>query len=301
MSARTAARRARLGDTWLAYDDVGSGPPLVLLHGLACGRRMWWRQRRSYARRYRVIAPDLPGHGESGVPDDPAAYSEDGFADRVVALLDGLGLARVNLIGFSMGAGVALSLVARYPERIGALVLSDVGAGSEEPAASAARAQAWARIAREGGIEAFAQAMIESTLVEDYRRRPHGARHMRALILQHSAIGIARTLEGVLARRPGVYARTGALWRIGVPVLVTLGDRDAACARPTPFVAAHVARASLRIQVGAGHMVPLEQPAAYDAAVLEFLDARSADVPRASRSRLIGAIGERKSTSDPGT
>ncbi len=108
----------------LAYSDQGPGPAVVLLHGYPLSRVMWDEQLSGIGSTYRVIAPDLRGHGESPSPD--GVYTMDEMADDVVELVDFLHIDEpIVLGGLSMGGYVALSLVARYPNRVRALVLMD--------------------------------------------------------------------------------------------------------------------------------------------------------------------------------
>src|SRR5574340_545815 len=101
----------------LAYDDSGTGIPVLLIHGFPLSRRMWHPQRMTLtAAGYRVITPDLRGFGESDAPDGP--YSMELFADDLAALLDHLGIERTVVGGMSMGGYVLLNLLERYPERL---------------------------------------------------------------------------------------------------------------------------------------------------------------------------------------
>ena len=115
------------GDTRLAYRVWGSpgAPPLGLLHGLGEGAADWAGVAPAFARRYRVYAPDLRGHGRSG---RPGRYSVELMAADVLGFLDALGLDRVDLIGHSMGGLVGYLLAGDHPERVGRLILEDVAA-----------------------------------------------------------------------------------------------------------------------------------------------------------------------------
>jgi pimeloyl-ACP methyl ester carboxylesterase len=110
-----------VNDVPLYYEESGSGPPLVLLHGLGSSHRDWWRQVEHFRDRYRVITPDLRGHGRSATPDGP--YSIPLFADDVAALLDALDAAPARVVGLSMGGMVAFQLAVSHPEVVKRLVI----------------------------------------------------------------------------------------------------------------------------------------------------------------------------------
>ncbi len=104
--------------TTMAYDDVGSGSPVLLLHSGVCDRRMWRGQVDVLERSHRVVAPDLAGYGDSPLEPGPLSY-----ADEVAGLLDDRGLDRVAVVGSSFGGRVALELAHAHPARVGPLVL----------------------------------------------------------------------------------------------------------------------------------------------------------------------------------
>jgi pimeloyl-ACP methyl ester carboxylesterase len=117
-----------------AYVKAGSGPALLLLHGLGCDHRTWLPVLDSLSRRYTVIAPDLLGHGSSDKPR--ADYSVGGFANGMRDLLTVLGVDRVTVVGHSFGGGVAMQFAYQFPERTERLVL--VGSGGLGPEVSPA-------------------------------------------------------------------------------------------------------------------------------------------------------------------
>jgi pimeloyl-ACP methyl ester carboxylesterase len=114
-----------------SLDDVGMGEPVVLIHGLACGKRMWFHQIRALRERFRVIAYDQRGHGLTDAPADPKHYSPSHLVRDLSGLLDALGIAPASIVGFSLGGGPALGLAASAPHRISRLVLADIGAGAD--------------------------------------------------------------------------------------------------------------------------------------------------------------------------
>jgi pimeloyl-ACP methyl ester carboxylesterase len=122
------------GGVTLAYDDIGprdKGLPIVLLHGFTSNRNENWRRVGWYGalerRHVRFVAFDARGHGESGKPHDPAAYAGSQMIDDLFALMDHLEIPRADVMGYSMGAGLALGAALARPERIRDLIIGGVG------------------------------------------------------------------------------------------------------------------------------------------------------------------------------
>jgi pimeloyl-ACP methyl ester carboxylesterase len=117
----------------LAYDDVGprEGRPVVLVHGFTSNRNENWRRLGWYGaferRRIRCVALDCRGHGESDKPHDPAMYTRAKMADDIIALLDHLGVERADVLGYSMGARLALAAALSNPKRFPLLMLGGIG------------------------------------------------------------------------------------------------------------------------------------------------------------------------------
>lgn len=254
----------------------GRGAPVVLVHGMACGWRSWRSQIRALAPSCRVIAYDQRGHGLSGAPDDPAAYSEEILADDLAALIRGLGLQRPAVVGLSLGGSVALALAARHPGLAGALVLAATGSGSDDVDAARQRTAEWAGIARRDGSAAYAERMLASPLLEGYVRRDgeRARRHMRLLIGRHPAHGLAHVTEHVVGRRRSIYARRAVLQGMSVPTLVICGSRDGSCRRTSAFLADTIPDAEMAWLHGVGHMAPLEAPRRFNAVLRDFLARR---------------------------
>src|SRR5437764_10880073 len=123
-----ARQPALVAGTHLYYESVGSGAPLVLIHGFALDARMWDPQIAPFAERYHVIRYDLRGFGRSALPDG-TAYSAPG---DLKALLEYLGVGEAVIVGLSMGGGVAMSFALTYPEATRALILVDSVLGGWE-------------------------------------------------------------------------------------------------------------------------------------------------------------------------
>ena len=149
MFAIERARSAKLADM-LAYEQLGQGPAVVLLHAFPLDRRMWRPQLSALADAgYCAIAPDLPGFGESKGFD---ARDLADFADSVARLLDGLKIDHATVVGLSMGGYIAIQLSARHAARVSALVLADTRAAADPPEAKKARDANIARAQNEGTL-----------------------------------------------------------------------------------------------------------------------------------------------------
>jgi pimeloyl-ACP methyl ester carboxylesterase len=266
--------RIRLGNNLaVAVSDTGDGPPVVLLHGLACGQRMWFHQIRALRRRFRVVAYDQRGHGQTDAPAVATDYSAAHLARDLVGVLDALEIERAAIVGFSLGGGPALALAASKPERVSRLVLADVGAGADDPVKIEGMARRWGALIGQGEIDELVCEMLRSELFKVYARRsPRRREHMAALIRATPIDGLRFTLSEVLAKRKSLFRLTGVLKSVRVPTLVMVGELDYVCSKASRLLAQAIPGATLKIIENSGHMSPLEQPAAFTAALLEFLE-----------------------------
>ena len=127
------------GGLSIAYDDIqpDAGKTVLLIHGFATSRAENWRRLGWYGaferKGYRVVALDQRGHGESDKPHDPAAYGREALLGDIVGLMDHLGLGRVDLMGYSMGARMALQMALSHRGRIDNLIVGGIGGGMFEP------------------------------------------------------------------------------------------------------------------------------------------------------------------------
>jgi pimeloyl-ACP methyl ester carboxylesterase len=265
-------RRIRVGNLDVAVTDVGTGPPMVLLHGLGCGRRMWFHQIRALRSRFRVIAYDQRGHGETDAPAAATDYSAGHLARDLVGVLDALAIERAAIVGFSLGGGPALALAANKPERVSRLVLADVGAGADDPVKIEAMARRWVTLIGQGAIDELVCDMLRSELFKVYAARSARRReHMAALIRATPIDGLRFTLSEVLAKRKSLFRLTGVLKSVRVPARVLVGEQDYVCTKASRLMAQLIPGAELKVIPHSGHMSPIEQPAAFTAALMDFL------------------------------
>jgi pimeloyl-ACP methyl ester carboxylesterase len=256
-------------DGTISFDDVGAGPPVVLLHAFPLARAMWRPQAEALQDAYRVIAPDLRGFGGSAA--FTGAPSVEQMADDVAALLTDLQVREpVALGGLSMGGYVALAFARRHPGRLRALVLADTKAEADDAEGRANRDRMIA-FARDNPARALIDQMLPRLVSpETAARRPEVLEEVRATASGQAGAGIAAALVALRDRpdaRPSLAAIT-------VPTLVLVGSDDALTppARAEALAAA-IPGARLVTIPGAGHLSNLEQPGHFNAAVHSFLQA----------------------------
>ena len=197
--------RIQVGNLAVAVSDTGDGPPVVLLHGLACGKRMWFHQIRALRRRFRVIAYDLRGHGQTDAPPLATEYSAAHLARDLVGVLDALNIERAAIVGFSLGGGPALALAASKPERVSHLVLADVGAGADDPVKIEGMARRWGALIGQGEIDELVCDMLRSELYKLYARsKARRSEHRAALIAATPIDGLVYAVEA-LAKRKSLF------------------------------------------------------------------------------------------------
>jgi pimeloyl-ACP methyl ester carboxylesterase len=260
----------------LAHAERGTGPVVVLLHGFPLSRALYEHQLNALGSVYRVIAPDLRGHGDSPSPD--GAYTMDEMADDVIELLDGLGIDQpVVLGGLSMGGYVALSLVRRYPRRVRGLILIDTRAAADTPEAARTREETARAVLQAGHAGSIIETMIPRLFGKTtLERHPERVGPMLAVMERTSAKGVAGALRG-MAIRPD---RRAELRSITVPTLVLVGEDDVIS---PPSEAREIAKtlpdARLQVIPSAGHLAPYENPSAVNDAIRRFLNSLDGPTP----------------------
>lgn len=260
--------RARVRGIEMAYDDMGRGSTVVLLHGYPFNRSMWREQVEALKESYRVIAPDLRGHGETTVTDEPATMEE--MARDVAALLDELGIERVALCGLSMGGYVTLAFYRRFPLRARALVLADTRPQADTEEARRKREEQAGQILKEG-MQAIADDFLKKVLTAaTLAEKPEMTARVREMILQTDPQGAASALRGMAARPD----RTALLEEVLAPTLILVGSED----EITPPADSELMRREIRgsrlkVLEGASHLSNLERPAEFNRALLDFLGA----------------------------
>ena len=256
-----------INDIQLAYDDVGSGFPVVLIHGYPFNRSLWNEQVEALASKYRVVTPDLRGFGESDSSAGPATMSR--MAQDVAKLMDQLEIDQAVIGGLSMGGYVALAFVKQFPSRVKALVLADTRAQADTEEGKQTRHQQ-AEKALSEGMAGIADAMLPKLLTpETVSKRPEVVKRVRDMMLKTKPQGAASALLGMAEREDqGEFIST-----IDIPTMIVVGREDAI----TPLgdsetMHSKIQHSRLVVLDNAGHVSNLEQTEHFNYALMKFLE-----------------------------
>jgi len=228
--------------------------PLLLTHGYSASSAMWQPNLPALAVTRRVITWDIRGHGRSASPRDPARYSQALSVADIAAVLDAFGVTRAAIGGLSLGGYLSLAFHDAYPDRVAALLLCDTGPGFRQDAAR----ERWNALAL-ARAEAFERRGLGAlTASPEVRGGPH------------DPTGLALAARGILTQHDGRILES--LASIRVPTLVVVGEHDEPFLGAADYMARKIPGAAKCVIRGAGHAANIDQPAAFDAAVRQFLE-----------------------------
>ena len=258
----------------LHYEDVGEGTPLVFVHEYAGDHRAWEMQLRFFARRYRCIAFTARGYPPSAVPTTAEAYSQDRATDDIAAVITGLGLAPAHVIGLSMGGFATLHLGLRHPHLARSLVAAGVGYGAaaDKRAQFAAETDATIVRIRAEGMERMAAVYGHGpTRLIFEQKDPRGFAEFIAQLAEHSTEGSALTMQGVQRQRPSLFDLKESFARMTLPTFIIAGDEDDPTLEASLYLKRTIPSAALLVMPKCGHTMNLEDPDAFNRAVLDFI------------------------------
>lgn len=252
----------------VGFDEAGAGTPVLLLHGFPHDRTLWTAQLAAPPAGARLIAPDLPGFGDS---ESTAEATLDAWADWSVALLDALAIEQAVVGGLSMGGYLAFAIWRRHPTRVRGLILADTKAGADTLEGQEKR-RAMQALAATSGAAAIAEAMMPGMVGKTTRAsRPQAVAFLDAM-LRRQPVGAIHDALDALRTRPD---STPTLAAIAVPTLIVCGDEDTLTpVKESDAMHAAIADSQLAIIPGAGHASCVEQPAPFNALLAGFLTAR---------------------------
>jgi pimeloyl-ACP methyl ester carboxylesterase len=262
--------KVKSGDAEIFYEVMGDGPAVVLLHAFPVNHNLWRPVAERLALRYRVVLPDLRGHGDSAPGDGPATMEK--HASDLARVCDDAGIGTAFFGGVSIGGYVTFEFWRRFRERMQGFILCDTRAGADSDQVQAGRFQT-AELVEKNGPDAFLDATIPRLMGESTRtNRPDLVQAARDMARKMTVAGIAAVQRGMAVRPDSVPT----LRSISVPALLLYGAEDEA----TPpaegaLIKQHVPHAQLQVVPKAGHMAVFEQQEAAHEILRKFLDENS--------------------------
>jgi pimeloyl-ACP methyl ester carboxylesterase len=256
----------------LHVEVKGEGPAVVLAHGFGGSARNFRPQQRALRESHCVACYDARGHARSPAPEPPGDYTIATLVADFASAAAATGAGRCVAGGLSLGAAIALQFALAHPGRVRALVLASYPAGRGEAGGFSGSAGDFADALEERGLEGAGDEFVwgpRSGLDQG------AAKLVRQGFLEHSARGLAAILRNVLATLPSPDELAPQLAAVEVPALIVAGELDPPSLRASERLATAMPNARLEVVPGAGHVVNLAKPAAFNSLLVDFL----ADLP----------------------
>ena len=258
----------------LFYESAGSGTPIIFVHEFGGNHWSWEPQLNFFARRHHCITFAARGYPPSDIPESVDAYSQARAADDVVEVLNAADIDKAHVVGLSMGGFASLHVALRHPKRALSVVAAGAGYGAEKVHESyfkGVSAQVAENFEKRGAKE-FAPIYAEgASRVQFQEKDPRGWQLFADRLGQHDSRGAANTMRGVQMRRPSLYDLEAEFRALETPVLVMVGDEDDHCLQPGIFLKKTIPACGLSVFPKTGHTLNLEEPAAFNALLAEFI------------------------------
>ena len=268
----------------LAYEEAGTGTPIVFVHEFSGDLRSWEYQVNYFSRRYRCIAFNARGYPPSDVPERASKYSTKLAVDDVAAVLRHLKIPKAHIVGCSMGSQTTLWFGLTYPRMAISLTCIGCGSGSNYATREDQKRAAMANAKRyeEDGLEKVLAGLRKApNRVRLKYKNPRAWDEFGKRFLEHSAKGSANIQRGVQAVRPPITSLGTKIAALKVPTHMVVGDDDVGAIEPSLFVKRTCPVARLSIIPATGHLVNLEEPEIFNRLTEMFL----ADVENGVASR----------------
>jgi len=259
--------KVRSGDAEISYEVQGQGPSVVLLHPFPANHELWMPLAQAVTSKYKLILPDLRGHGDSETGDGPATMQK--HAADIMRVLDDAGVGRAPMAGVSIGGYTLFELWRQDRNRIAALALFNTKAGADTLEARAARLQSASDVL-ERGTEPFFESMVPKLIGKTTREaRPDLVEAARRMMRKMSAADVAAVQTG-MAERPDSMA---TMKTINVPTLIVTGDEDTLTGvSEAELMRQNISGSQLKVIPRAGHYSIWEQPEEAGRVLRQFLD-----------------------------
>jgi 3-oxoadipate enol-lactonase len=260
-------RQINSDDAEIVYRILGEGSPVVLLHPFPVNHEFWLPIAETLSSRYRVVLPDMRGHGDSGVGDGPATMEK--HAADIARVMDDADIGRAPLIGVSIGGYALFEFWRHHRGRVAALGLCNTKAPADSSEVRNGRLQA-ANDVIDRGTELFFQSMVPRVFSRNTREmRPDLVEGALRMMRKMSPEEVAQVQRGMVARPDSV----DLLKTINVPTLLVTGDDDILTgANEAELMRQHIPNSQLRVIPKAGHYSPWEQPEEVSRILRQFLD-----------------------------
>ncbi len=262
--------RVRSGDAEICYEILGDGPPVVLLHPFPANRELWKPAAQLLISKYRVILPDLRGHGDSDVGEGPATMEK--HAADLIRVLDDADIGRSPFVGVSIGGYALFEFWRRYRGRVAGLMFCNTKAGPDNAEGRATRLKA-AEEVLERGTDQFFESTVKKLLGKTtLDSRPDLAEGALRMMKKMSPQDVAMVQRG-MAERPDSIP---TLKTINVPTIIVTGDEDSMTGvAEAQLMHQNIGGSEMKVVAKAGHYSPWEQPEEVGRIVRQFLDSIS--------------------------
>jgi pimeloyl-ACP methyl ester carboxylesterase len=257
----------------LYVEKTGEGTPVVFVHEFAGDFRNWESQVRFLSRRYQCITFNARGYPPSDVPEDPEQYSQMHAVEDIANVMRYCNVKRAHVVGLSMGGYATVNFGIAHPEMARSLVIAGAGHGSDP-----GRREQFLRDSGELADRLLSLGMAEgivhyanSPIRRRYKEKdPRGFEEFNRQFAEHSALGSALTTRGCQMKRPTIYQLEQQMKNVRVPALIVTGDDDEPCLEPALFMKRTMPDARLWVVPKTTHPINLEEPDAFNRALLDF-------------------------------
>jgi pimeloyl-ACP methyl ester carboxylesterase len=254
------------------YEITGKGTPIIWCHEAAGDYRAWDPQVRFFSRYFQNITWNFRGFPPSAVPNDPATYSEQIMVSDMRELLRQLKVDRAHVVGLASGAAIALTFALTHPEMCLSLTLAACGVGSLNTEQRQQQIEKSVEMLSGGTMDVLVEFQSRRPARQQFLRKdPKGWQLFHDQFLEQSPLGWSMTARYVAGSRPTVFSLKEKLNALRVPTLIMVGDEDEACLEPSIFIKRQLPSAGLVTFPQSGHTLNLEDPAAFNDALLKFL------------------------------
>lgn len=263
--------KKKLNGFQVNWEEAGSGAPVIFIHGFPLNRKIWRTQMEALREEFRVITPDVRGHGESEAT--PGVYDMTLLADDLAALMRHLQCGPAFLAGHSMGGYILFAFHRKYPELVRGLMLVSTRAVADSPEGKANR-EALAKRVEEEGPQPVVEKMLKPMLAEASVRANPGLKYeVEGMMRSTSLAGIVGASRGMALRDDS----TSLLGRINAPTLILAGTVDAMIPyAESENMAAAIPHARLHVLEGVGHLPSLERAEEVSRVMREWLREKNA-------------------------